>query len=96
MKEGGTIKNLNYFLGSREKQKGSDFRFMMEWFIDTFSPMASLIRTVSPDILPTTSPVLVSLSKKLTSCLKIVLRYKPLILALCLSPVIIQQVTSGT
>ncbi|WVZ07574.1 hypothetical protein V8G54_020920 [Vigna mungo] len=62
--------------------------------LPTFSPIASCMRTVSPDILPITSPVLVSLSKKAISCLSIAFKYKPLILAACLSPVIIQQVTS--
>ncbi|CAA7405785.1 unnamed protein product [Spirodela intermedia] len=51
-------------------------------------------KTVSPDILPTTSPVFVSLSKKPISCLKMVFKYRFLILAACLSPVTIQQVTS--
>lgn len=50
---------------------------------------------MSPDILSTTSPVLVSLSKKAISCLNMVLRYMFLILAACLSPVAIQQATSG-
>ncbi|CAA7405784.1 unnamed protein product [Spirodela intermedia] len=50
--------------------------------------------TVSPDILPTTSPVFVSLSKKPISCLKMAFKYIFLILAACLSPVTIQQVTS--
>uniref|UniRef100_A0A2P2QTA8 Uncharacterized protein n=1 Tax=Rhizophora mucronata TaxID=61149 RepID=A0A2P2QTA8_RHIMU len=59
----------------------------------TFSPMASWIRTVSPDILPTISPVFVSLSKKPTSCLRIVFKYKLLIREACLSPVTIQQAT---
>ena len=61
----------------------------------TFSPIASCMRTVSPDILPTTSPVFVSLSKKEISCRRIVLRYKFLILAACRSPVTIQQATSA-
>lgn len=60
----------------------------------TFSPMASCISTVSPDILPTTSPVLVSTSKKAMSCLNIVFKYKLLILPACLSPEIIQPETS--
>lgn len=60
----------------------------------TFSPIASCIRTVSPDILPTTSPVFVSLSKKAMSCLNIVFKYILLIRDACLSPVTIQQVTS--
>jgi hypothetical protein len=61
---------------------------------NTFSPIASCIRTVSPDILPTTSPVFVSLSKKAMSCLNIVFKYVLLIRDACLSPVTIQQVTS--
>ncbi|CAA7405786.1 unnamed protein product [Spirodela intermedia] len=48
-------------------------------------------KTVSPDILPTTSPVFVSLSKKPISCLKMVFKYRFLILVACLSPVTIQQ-----
>ena len=72
-------------------------RFFLERFIEnvvTFSPIASCISTVSPDILSTTSPVFVSKSKNETSCLNIVLRYKLLILEACLSPVTIQLDTS--
>ena len=58
-------------------------------------PSQRSLRTVSPDILPTTSPVFVSISKKATSCLKIVFKYKPLIRAACRSPVTIQQATSN-
>ncbi|KAK1279657.1 hypothetical protein QJS04_geneDACA004684 [Acorus gramineus] len=58
--------------------------------------MASWIRTVSPDILPTTSPVFVSLSKNAISCLSIVFKYIFLIRPACLSPVTIQQATSET
>ncbi|KAJ0453566.1 hypothetical protein HanIR_Chr15g0730751 [Helianthus annuus] len=60
----------------------------------TFSPMASCMRTVSPDILPITSPVFVSLSKKDISCRNMFFRYKLLILAACLSPVIVHDETS--
>ncbi|WCJ43798.1 DNA ligase 1 [Euphorbia peplus] len=42
-----------------------------------------------------TSPVFVSISKKDKSCLSIVFKYRPLILAACLSPVTIQQETSA-
>lgn len=63
--------------------------------IHTFSPIASWIRTVSPAILPTTSPVLASLSKKVTSCRKMAFRYLLLIRAACRSPVMTQHVTSA-
>jgi hypothetical protein len=52
------------------------------------------MRNVSPDILSTTCPVLISLSKNAMSCLRIDLRYRALIRAACLSPVIVQHDTS--
>uniref|UniRef100_A0A0A9EZA4 Uncharacterized protein n=1 Tax=Arundo donax TaxID=35708 RepID=A0A0A9EZA4_ARUDO len=61
--------------------------------LPTFSPMASWMSTVSPDIRPTTSPVLVCWSKKATSCRRMVLRYRFRIRAACRSPVIIQHAT---
>ncbi|EEC72278.1 hypothetical protein OsI_05442 [Oryza sativa Indica Group] len=57
--------------------------------------MASCMSMVSPDILPTTSPVLVYLTKKAISCLRMVLRHRFRILAACRSPGIIQHVSSG-
>ncbi|GMP73515.1 hypothetical protein CsSME_00031249 [Camellia sinensis var. sinensis] len=59
----------------------------------TFSPIASWMRIVSPDILPMTSPVVVSVSKNAMSCLNIVFKYNRLMCSACLSPVTIQQVT---
>lgn len=61
----------------------------------TFSPIASCIIMVSVDILSMISPVPASLSKYPISCLSIALRYKFLIRTACLSPVIIQHVTSA-
>uniref|UniRef100_A0A2P2MWT5 ABC transporter B family member 9-like n=1 Tax=Rhizophora mucronata TaxID=61149 RepID=A0A2P2MWT5_RHIMU len=57
--------------------------------------MASCMRTLSPDILPMTSPVVVSVSKKPISCFKIVLKYRPQMRAACLSPFSIQHETCG-
>ena len=62
----------------------------------TFSPMASWMRMVSPDILSMTSPVFVSVSKNSMSCLSIVFKYKLRIREDCLSPVTIQFDTSTT
>ncbi|CAA6668879.1 unnamed protein product [Spirodela intermedia] len=64
------------------------------WTNAITNPRQKLTPTVSPDILPTTSPLFVSLSKKPISCLKMVFKYRFLILAACVSPVTIQQVTS--
>jgi len=66
----------------------------MQCMVGTFSPMASCKRMVSPDILPITSPVFVSSSKKAISCLRIVFRYSSLIRAVCLSPVTAQHASS--
>ena len=63
--------------------------------IDTFSPIASWMRMVSPDILSMTSPVEISVSKKAMSCLSIVLKYKPRMRVACLAPVTIQHDTSA-
>jgi len=63
--------------------------------LPTFSPMASWMSTVSPDIRPTTSPVLVCWSKKAISWRRMVLRYRFRIRAAWRSPVIIQHATSG-
>ncbi|PKU86243.1 hypothetical protein MA16_Dca002074 [Dendrobium catenatum] len=52
------------------------------------------MRTVSPDILLTISPVFPSLSKNAISCFNNAFKYEFLILAACRSPVTIQQDTS--
>ncbi|BAS78392.1 Os02g0323300, partial [Oryza sativa Japonica Group] len=57
--------------------------------------MASWINTVSLDILSVTSPVDVSKSKNVISCLSIASRYSPRMRAACLSPVTIQHDTSA-
>lgn len=56
--------------------------------------MASWMRNVSPDILSTACPALISMSKNAMSCLRIALRYMALIRAACLSPAIVQHDTS--
>ena len=78
----------------REKPSSTFSHALQLIYIYTFSPKASWMRMVSPDILPMTSPVVVSMSKKAMSCLSIVSKYKPRMRAACLSPVTIQHDTS--
>ena len=62
----------------------------------TFSPRASWTSTVSADILEIASPVVISTSKNETSCFRTASRYRDRMRIDCLSPVIVQQDTSGT
>ena len=78
------------------RQRESPQAFLAVQFMYTLSPIASWMRMESPEILPMTSPVVDSVSKKAMSCLSIVLKYKPRMRAACLSPVTVQHDTSVT
>lgn len=56
--------------------------------------MASCTRIVPLEIIMTTSPVVVSLSKNAISCLNMLFMYRHRIRAACLSPVVVQLDTS--
>lgn len=75
------------------KLKGQEKnKLLVLFFLHTFSLITSWITRLSLETLVMTSDVLLTCkSKYATSCLNTALRYLTLILAACLSPVLVQQ-----